>query len=96
MEQAATQVLFQYGAIGVMLVYMLYKDFKKDDKTNQILDEIKEVFKESISHERGVSRECYEKVISRIDEVDGNVCDISGKLDEYVKCVNARCQICKN
>ena len=95
MEQAAGQVLFQYGAIGVMLCYMLWKDYKKDDKTNAILSEIKDVFKESVAHERGVSKDCYDRVVSKLDGIDDGVCDISGKLDEYVKCINAKCDKCR-
>ena len=96
MEAAGGQVLFQYGAIGVMLVYMLWKDYKKDDKTNKILEEIKDVFKESVAHERGVSKECYDRVVNKLDVLDGSVCDIGDKLDEYVKCVNAKCSICSH
>jgi len=94
MEQAAGQVLFQYGAIGVMLCYMLWKDYKKEDKTNAILSEIKDVFKESVAHERNVSKECYDRVVNKLDIIDDSVCDISGRLDEYVKSVNAKCEKC--
>ena len=66
--EEALKVLLQYGAIGVMLAVYIYKDLKKSTKTNEILEKIADIYKESITHERGVSRECYDKVVEKLDE----------------------------
>ena len=79
------QTLLQYGAIGAMLVYMLWKDNRKDEKTHIILEEIKDVLREAIAHERSVSKDCYDKVVTKLDVLDDSVCDIGGKIDEYVR-----------
>ena len=79
------QVLLQYGAIGAMLVYMLWKDNRKDEKTHIILSEIKDVLREAVEHERRVSKDCYDKVATKLDELDGSVCDMGDKIDEYVR-----------
>ena len=79
------QVLLQYGAIGAMLVYMLWKDNRKDEKTHIILSEIKEVLREAVAYERSVSKDCYDKVVTKLDVIDGSVCDIGDKIDEYVR-----------
>ena len=52
------QTLLQYGAIGAMLVYMLWKDNRKDEKTHIILAEIKDVLREAVAYERRVSKDC--------------------------------------
>ena len=79
------QTLLQYGAIGAMLVYMLWKDNRKDEKTHIILAEIKDVLREAVAHERSVSKDCYDKVVTKLDVLDGSVCDIGNKIDEYVR-----------
>ena len=79
------QVLLQYGAIGAMLVYMLWKDNRKDEKTHIILAEIKDVLREAIAYERSVSKDCYDKVVTKLDVLDSSVCDIGDKIDEYVR-----------
>ena len=79
------QVLLQYGAIGAMLVYMLWKDNRKDEKTHIILSEIKDVLREAIAYERSVSKDCYDKVVTKLDVLDGSVCDIGDKIDKYVR-----------
>ena len=79
------QVLLQYGAIGAMLVYTLWNDNRKDEKTHIILAEIKDVLREAIAHERSVSKDCYDKVVTKLDVIDGSVCDIGDKIDEYVR-----------
>ena len=79
------QVLLQYGAIGAMLVYTLWKDDRKDEKTHIILAEIKDILRESVAHERSVSKDCYDKVVTKLDVLDGSVCDIGDKIDKYVR-----------
>ena len=79
------QTLLQYGAIGAMLVYMLLKDNRKDEKTHIILAEIKDVLREAVAYERSVSKDCYDKVVTKLDVLDGSVCDIGDKIDEYVR-----------
>ena len=79
------QTLLQYGAIGAMLVYMLWKDNRKVEKTNIILAEIKDVLREAVEHERSVSKDCYDKVVTKLDVIDCSVCDIGDKIDEYVR-----------
>ena len=79
------QTLLQYGAIGAMLVYMLWKDNRKDEKTHIILAEIKDVLREAVAYERSVSKDCYDKVVTKLDVLDGSVCDIGDKIDEYVR-----------
>ena len=79
------QVLLQYGAIGAMLVYMLWKDNRKDEKTHIILAEIKDVLREAVAYERSVSKDCYDKVVTKLDVLDSSVCDIGDKIDEYVR-----------
>ena len=79
------QTLLQYGAIGAMLVYMLWKDNRKDEKTHIILTEIKDVLREAVTYERSVSKDCYDKIATKLDVLDGNVCDIGDKIDEYVR-----------
>lgn len=79
------QTLLQYGAIGAMLVYMLWKDNRKDEKTHIILAEIKDVLREAVEYERRVSKDCYDKVATKLDVLDGSVCDIGDKIDEYVR-----------
>ena len=79
------QTLLQYGAIGAMLVYMLWKDNRKDEKTHIILAEIKDVLREAVAHERSVSKDCYDKVVTKLDVIDGSVCDIGDKIDKYVR-----------
>ena len=79
------QTLLQYGAIGAMLVYMLWKDNRKDEKTHIILSEIKDVLREAIAYERSVSKDCYDKVVTKLDVLDGSVCDIGDKIDKYVR-----------
>ena len=79
------QVLLQYGAIGAMLVYTLWNDNRKDEKTHAILAEIKDVLREAIEYERRVSKDCYDKVVTKLDVLDGSVCDIGDKIDEYVR-----------
>ena len=79
------QTLLQYGEIGAMLVYMLLKDNRKDEKTHIILSEIKDVLREAVAYERSVSKDCYDKVITKLDVLDGSVCDIGDKIDEYVR-----------
>ena len=79
------QILLQYGAIGAMLVYTLWKDDRKDEKTNIILAEIKDVLREAVAHERSVSKDCYDKVVTKLDVLDGSVCDIGDKIDKYVR-----------
>ena len=79
------QTLLQYGAIGAMLVYMLWKDNRKDEKTHIILAVIKDVLREAVEHERRVSKDCYDKVITKLDVLDDSVCDIVDKVDEYVR-----------
>lgn len=66
--EEALKVLLQYGAIGVMLAVYIYKDLKKSEKTNEILERIAKIYQESITHERGVSKECYDKVVEKLDE----------------------------
>ena len=45
------------------------------------------------------AREAYDTTfnpsIAALYVLDESVCDIGGKLDEYVKCVNAKCSSCK-
>ena len=79
------QTLLQYGAIGAMLVYMLWKDNRKDEKTHIILAEIKDVLREAVAYERSVSKDCYDKVVTKLDVLDGSVCDIGDKIDEYMR-----------
>ena len=79
------QTLLQYGAIGAMLVYMLWKDNRKDEKTHIILSEIKDVLREAVAHERRVSKDCYDKVVTKLDVLDGSVCDIGDKIDKCVR-----------
>lgn len=79
------QTLLQYGAIGAMLVYMLWKDNRKDEKTHIILTEIKDVLREAVAYERNVSKDCYDKVVTKLDVLDGSVCDIGDKIDKYVR-----------
>lgn len=66
--EEALKVLLQYGALGCIVFYFLWKDSKKLDRTNEILEKIADIYKESITHERGVSRECYDKVVEKLDE----------------------------
>ena len=79
------QTLLQYGAIGAMLVYMLWKDNRKDEKTHIILSEIKDVLREAVAHERSVSKDCYDKVSTKLCMLDSNVCDLGDKIDNYVR-----------
>ena len=79
------QVLLQYGAIGAMLVYTLWNDNRKDEKTHTILAEIKDVLREAIEYERRVSKDCYDKVATKLDALEGSVCDIGDKIDEHVR-----------
>jgi hypothetical protein len=65
------KVLLQYGALGAIVIYFLWKDSKKLDKTNEILATIADIYEESISHERGRSKECYEELVARLDEHHG-------------------------
>ncbi len=92
MEAEIVKELLKYGVLGVMLAYFVLKDSKKTDKTNEILEKIEKVYSESIAHERGNNekekantKECYEKLVGKMEKVDSSVCDIGQKLDIYIE-----------
>ncbi|MGE4399398.1 MAG: hypothetical protein AB7D29_07745 [Campylobacterales bacterium] len=68
MIEDVIKTLIQYGAIGALLAVYVVKDLKKSTKTNEILERIATIYQESIAHERNMSKDCYNKVVNKLDE----------------------------
>lgn len=78
MEAELLKVFVQYGALGGIAVYLIYKDYFVSKKLFDALTEIKEMlgiavaqnklFEETLLHERGVSKKCFEEVLKKLDE----------------------------
>lgn len=90
MLEEILKILLQYGALGAMVFFLMWKDSKKIDKTNEILEKIAEIYKESITHERGVSKECYDKVINKLDGHHNETMDALKDLTHKMDMTNSR------
>lgn len=78
MEAEFVKLFVQYGALGGIAIYLIYKDYSINKKLLEALTEIKEMFgiavaqnklfEETLFHERRVSEKCFEQVLKKIDE----------------------------
>ena len=88
------QVLYQYGAIGAICVYLMWRDYASTEKLTSVMTEIKEIMQkqliqnemhaDTIDSERGRNKDCYEKVVSGLAEIKKNQSEHETKLNQIL------------
>ena len=80
MEQTVFSAFVQYGALGLVTLYFIYRDYTVGKEQNKLLTDIKIVLERqaaiedahlrTIEHERRRSEDCYESVVERLERID--------------------------
>ena len=88
MEQTVFSAFVQYGALGLVTLYFIYRDYTVGKEQNKLLSDIKIVLERqaaiedahlrTIEHERGRSQECFGEIVKRLDDI-GHKLDLCGK-----------------
>lgn len=90
------QILLQYGAIGAICLYLIWRDNSRDNKIEKILIDIKEVLKtqvdqtavleESLDYERKHSDGYRNTLINKIEDVGKKIENIHNQLSKCEDC----------